>query len=67
MSLTLQVPTLGDQQSAQDLKELILTSEPEANVDINTDAKTVTIDAKASPETFKELIVAAGHNITAVS
>lgn len=64
MSLTFQVSTLGDQQSAQDLKDLILTSEPEANVDINTQAKTVTIDSTASEETFKQLIVAAGHKLT---
>lgn len=64
MSLTFQVSTLGDQQSAQDLKDLILTSEPEANVDINPQAKTVTIDSTASEETFKQLIVAAGHKLT---
>ncbi|MFQ4135332.1 heavy-metal-associated domain-containing protein [Nodosilinea sp. PGN35] len=63
MSLTFQVSTLGDQKSAQELKELILTSEPDAKVDVNPQAKTVTIDAKASEETFKELIVAAGHTI----
>ncbi|WOD41538.1 heavy metal transport/detoxification protein [Nodosilinea sp. E11] len=63
MSLKFQVPTLGDQESAQELKKLILTSEPEANVDVNSQAKTVTIDSEASEETFKQLIVAAGHNI----
>lgn len=64
MSLTFQVSTLGDQQSAQELKDLILTSEPEANVDVNPQAKTVTIDSTASEETFKQLIVAAGHKVT---
>ncbi len=67
MALKFQVPTLGDQQSAQELKELILTSEPDARVDIDSQAKTVTIDAEASEETFKELIVAAGHNIQPMS
>lgn len=63
MSLTFQVSTLGDQKSAQELKDLILTSEPEANVDVNPQAKTVTIDSAASEETFKQLITAAGHKI----
>jgi copper chaperone len=63
MSWKFQVPTLGDQKSMQDLKEVILTSEPDADIDINPEAKTVTIEAKASEETFRELIVAAGHNV----
>ncbi len=66
MSLTLQVPTLSDQESAQELKDLILTTEPEADVDINTQTKTVTIDSEASAETFKQLITSAGHSITLV-
>lgn len=67
MSLKFQVSTLGDQKSAQELKELILTSEPDANVDVNPQAKTVTIDSAASEETFKQLITAAGHKITPAS
>ncbi|MBD1915864.1 MULTISPECIES: heavy metal transport/detoxification protein [Cyanophyceae] len=66
MILVLQVPTLGDQESAQELKDLILTTEPEANIDINTQAKTVTIDSEASAETFKQLITASGHSVTLV-
>ncbi len=64
MSLTFQVPTLSDQKAAQDLKQLILVSEPDANVDIDSQAKTVTIDSQASEETFNQLIVAAGHHVT---
>ncbi|MBE9108726.1 heavy metal transport/detoxification protein [Nodosilinea sp. LEGE 07298] len=63
MAWQFKVPTLGDQQSEQELKKLILTSEPDANIDINSQAKTITISSRASEETFKELIVAAGHNI----
>jgi copper chaperone len=66
MSLKLQVPTLDNQQAEQDLKDLILTSEPEAIVEINAQDKTVTIDSEASEETFKQLITAAGHRITSV-
>ena len=57
------VPTLNSSESAQELKETILTSEPDAKVEIDSDAKTVTIDSEASEETFKELIVASGHKL----
>lgn len=60
-----QVPTLDDQQSAEALKEHILTSEPNANVDIDPQVKRVTVSSRASKETFKQLIVAAGHKVDA--
>lgn len=66
MSVQFEVPTLENQQSAQKLKETILTSEPEADVDIDTQAKVITIDSKASEETFRQLIVAAGHSVNKV-
>jgi copper chaperone len=56
------VPTI-DSNSADELKEIILTSEPEAKVEIDSESKIVTINSKASAETFKELIVAAGHKL----
>jgi copper chaperone len=66
MALKFQVSTLENQQAAQDLRQLILTSEPQADVDVDVQARTVTIDSQASEETFKELIVAAGHEIADV-
>lgn len=66
MTLKFQVSTLANQQSAQDLKQLILTSEPQADVDVDVQAQTVTIASQASEETFEELIVAAGHTIADV-
>ena len=56
------VPTI-DSESAEKLKETILTSEPKAKVEIDSDSKTVKIDSEASEETFKQLIVAAGHKL----
>lgn len=56
------VPTI-DSESAEKLKTTILTSEPEAKVEIDPESKIVTINSKASEETFKQLIVAAGHEI----
>ncbi|HEY9643188.1 MAG TPA: cation transporter [Coleofasciculaceae cyanobacterium] len=64
MALKLHVPTISSPESAKSLKETLLTSEPDANVEVDLDAKTVTVNSAASEETFKQLIVAAGHHIT---
>lgn len=63
MALKLNVPTLDSEEAAKSLKETILTSEPNARVDVDPQSKTVTVESKASEETFKQLIVAAGHKI----
>ena len=62
MALKLTVPSLTP-ESAKNIKETILTSEPEAAVNIDVDAKTVTIESNASAETFKQLITATGHTV----
>jgi copper chaperone len=62
MALNLGIPTI-DAQSAETLRETILTSEPDAKIDIDLDEKTVIIEAQASEETFKQLVEAAGHPI----
>ncbi len=67
MAIELHVPTLNSPASAKYLEETICTTEPNADVKIDLDAKTVTITSQASEETFKQLIVAAGHDITNVS
>jgi copper chaperone len=63
MALKLSVPTLNSEAAAQDIKQTILTSEPEARVDVDLANKTVTVESKASEETFKQLIEATGHKI----
>lgn len=63
MALKLNVPTLNSPEAAEELKETILTSEPDAKVEVDVERKTVTVEAKASEETFKQLITAAGHKI----
>lgn len=57
------VPTLNSSAASKDLEETILTSEPDAKISIDLDSKKVTIESKASAETFKQLIVASGHKI----
>jgi copper chaperone len=62
MALKLSVPSLTP-ESAKTLRETILTSEPEATVDIDIKNKTVTIESNASEETFNQLITATGHTV----
>jgi copper chaperone len=64
MALKLHVPTLNSPEAAKDIKETILTHEPDAKVEIDLAQKTVTVEAKASEETFKQAITAAGHEIS---
>jgi len=61
--LKFHVPTLQDQAAADELKATLLTSEPNAKVEIDVQSKTVTVESEASEETFNELIVASGHSI----
>ena len=58
------VSTLDTKDQVENLKKTILTSEPNANVSIDLDSKKVTIESEASTETFKQLIVAAGHEVS---
>lgn len=64
--LKFHVPTLQDQPSADELKATLLESESDAKIEIDIQAKTVTIEAEASEETFNELIVATGNYIDSV-
>lgn len=57
------LPTLNSSEASKKLEETILTSEPNANVSIDLDTQKITIESEASPETFKQLIVASGHKI----
>lgn len=63
MALKINVPTLDSPAKAQELRETILTSEPDAHIEIDLESRTVTIEAKASEATFTQLIVAVGHTI----
>ncbi len=58
------VSTLDTKDQAENLKKTIVTSEPNADVNIDLDSKKVTIESEASSETFKQLIVAAGHKVS---
>jgi copper chaperone len=58
------VPSLDNEKDIVELKEVILTSEPNADINIDLDSKKVMIESEASAETFKQLIVASGHKIS---
>lgn len=63
MALKFSVPSIHSPESATELRETILTSEPDAQVEVDPETKTVTVESNASEETFKEVIVAAGHTL----
>lgn len=58
------VPTLKNSEDATKLKNTILTSEPNAKVEIDTNSQKVSIESEASAETFKQLITASGHKLS---
>ncbi len=63
MALKLTVPTISCEGCAETITESIQVMEPDAKVDVDVQGKTVTVEAKASEETIKQAIVAAGHTI----
>ncbi len=63
MALKLNVPNIACSDCAQTITESIRTMEPDAKVDVDVQAKTVTVESAASEETIKQAIVAAGYKI----
>jgi copper chaperone len=64
MSLKLNVPELDSPEAADAVREVILSAEPDTKVNIDLNSKTVMIEGSASEETFKQLIEAAGYQIS---
>jgi copper chaperone len=63
MALELKVPGMNGSDAAQTITEVIKTAEPAAQVNVDLDAKTVTVVSQASEETIKQLITASGYTI----
>ena len=63
MALKVKVPTIVCNGCAETITETIQTMEPDAKVEVDVQAKTVTVETEASEETIKQAIVAAGHTI----
>ncbi|WP_026735373.1 heavy-metal-associated domain-containing protein [Fischerella sp. PCC 9605] len=63
MALKLKVPNIACEGCAETITESIHTMEPDAKVEVDVKAKTVTVESAASEESIKQAIVAAGYSI----
>jgi copper chaperone len=63
MALKLKVPNIVCDGCAETITESITTMEPDAKVEVDVKAKTVTVEAAASEETIKQAITAAGYTV----
>jgi copper chaperone len=63
MALKLTVPDIKCDGCAETITEYIHTMAPDAKVDVDVDAKTVTVESEASEETIKQSIVAGGFTV----
>ncbi|WP_017314333.1 heavy-metal-associated domain-containing protein [Mastigocladopsis repens] len=63
MALKMNVPNIACEDCAATISESIHVMEPDAKVDVDVKAKTVTVESAASEESIKQAIVAAGYHI----
>lgn len=63
MALKLKVPSIVCAGCADTITESIITMEPDVKVDVDIQAKTVTVESAASEETIKQAITATGHTV----
>ncbi|MBE9168360.1 heavy-metal-associated domain-containing protein [Pleurocapsales cyanobacterium LEGE 06147] len=63
MAIQLKVPSIVCEGCADTITKEIKTHEPEADVKVDIQAKTVTVNTKASEESIKQMIVAVGHTV----
>ncbi len=61
--MNFKVPNMVCDGCAKTITEEILTHESEAKVDVNLQAKTVSVDTKASEESIKQMITAVGYTV----
>jgi copper chaperone len=62
MAMEIKVPSIVCQGCADTITQEIKTHEPEADVKVDIEGKTVTVDTKASEESVKQMINAVGHS-----
>lgn len=63
MSLLLKVPNITCSDCVETITEAITTMEPDAKVDVDVKAKTVSVESEASEETIKQAITSVGYTI----
>jgi copper chaperone len=63
MALKMNVPNIACDDCAGKITDSIHVVEPDAKVEVDVKAKTVTVEAESSEESIKQAIVAAGYHI----
>ncbi|MFN6572572.1 heavy-metal-associated domain-containing protein [Dendronalium sp. ChiSLP03b] len=63
MALELKVPNIKGDDCAKKITKSIHTMEPDAQVDVDVNGKTVTVESAASEESIKQIIQSAGFSI----
>ncbi|MDJ0556584.1 MAG: heavy-metal-associated domain-containing protein [Microcoleaceae cyanobacterium MO_207.B10] len=63
MAMQLKVPSIACGGCADTITKAIKTHESEADVQVDVENKLVTVDTKASEESIKQVITAAGHTV----
>ncbi|MEH2170757.1 MAG: heavy-metal-associated domain-containing protein [Nostoc sp.] len=63
MALQLKVSNIAFEGCAEIITESIYVMESEVKVDVDLNAKTVTVESEASEESIKQIIVAAGYAV----
>jgi copper chaperone len=63
MTILLNIPSIACSGCADTITKAIKTVEPDATVNVDVAAKTVTVEAKASEKSIKQAVVATGHTI----
>ena len=63
MALKLKVPSMVCESCVEKVAGAIKTVDSEAQVDIDLESKTVTLDSAASEESFKQAITAVGFEV----
>ncbi|MBD2356650.1 heavy-metal-associated domain-containing protein [Tolypothrix sp. FACHB-123] len=64
MALKLNVPDIACDDCAAKITDSIHVMEPDAKVNVDVKAKTVSVESAASEESIKQIIVAAGYKIS---
>ncbi|MEH2371582.1 heavy-metal-associated domain-containing protein [Nostoc sp.] len=63
MAIKLKVPNIKGDDCAKKITKSIQTMESDAKVDVDVNAKTVTVESAASEESIKQIVQSAGYTI----
>ena len=63
MAIKLKVPSIVCDDCVESITREIKTEEPNADVKVDVENKTVTVETKASEESVRQMITAVGHTV----